>query len=312
MKSRKIGGGRIDFDLSYSDVLAAIDRLIATTGSHYLWTPNPEFVIDAQKDKDFKRLLNESAVSIADGAGLLFANKYLDWAEKTRAKILGNALGNNVVGKYIVFPAVSFIYGTWFGFSTPFINRNLGTRVTGADLIFKISEHAQEKGYSIFLLGGWEKDKWGRSMPTSGRVAEKAADVLKQKYPKLKVVGASSEFKRGPEDDKRTLEFIHGKMKEAGVDKVDIIFVCYNHIYQEKWLKRNIREIPAKVGLGTGGALDYVIGTQRRSPIGFIRKHLEWLYKLFTQPWRWKRIITAFPIFPLFVYYLSVKDDPNT
>ena len=84
MKSRKIGGVRVDFDISYGDVLTAVDRLIAASGSHYLWTVNPEFVIDAQKDSDFKRLLNESAVSIADGAGLLFARKYLDWAQKLK------------------------------------------------------------------------------------------------------------------------------------------------------------------------------------------------------------------------------------
>ena len=300
MKSRKIGGVRVDFDISYGDVLTAVDRLIAASGSHYLWTVNPEFVIDAQKDSDFKRLLNESAVSIADGAGLLFARKYLDWTEEAKK--------SSLLGRCFLFPIVSFVYGTWLGLSTPFTNRDLGVRVTGADLIFKIGKHAQEKGYTLFLLGGWERDRWGRNMPTSGRVAERAVEVLREKYPKLKVVGASSEFKRGPEDDARTLDFIHEKMKEVGVEQIDVIFVCYNHIYQEKWLERNIKKIPAKVGIGAGGTFDYLIGVQRRSPIGLIRKHLEWLYKFFTQPWRWKRVLTAFPLFPLFVYWSSITD----
>lgn len=297
MKSRKIGGVRIDFGLTYEEVVNSINSYIKSNNSHYIWTINPEFVMAAQKNGDFKKLLNESELSIPDGVGLLFANKYLQKVESFK--------------KGFFYPIKAFLYGTLWGFSSLFKKKDLGTRITGADLIIKVCENAQTNGQTILLLGGWEKDNLGRAKKTSGKVAEKAATNLQKLFPKLIIVGASSEFKRAPADDKRTLNYIHEKMGQAKIDFVDIVFVGYNHIYQEKWLERNLAKIPGRVGLGVGGTLDFIAGVQNRSPEGFIKKDLEWLYRLLIYPWRIGRIFRAFPAFPLFVYYLSVKKPIN-
>ncbi|MBT7349951.1 WecB/TagA/CpsF family glycosyltransferase [candidate division WWE3 bacterium] len=294
-RSKEIAGVRVDFGLSYKEVLSKIDGYINSDRNHFVWTINPEFVMDAQKDTSFQALLNESSLSLPDGAGLLYANKYLEDASTLKHDLL--------------FPFRAFVYGTKFGFGSLAREIKLGERITGADLMYKICENAADKGQTVLFLGGWEKDSWGRMLPESGNVSQRAADVLKGKYPKLNVVAANSDFKRGEEDDKKTLAFIHNAMKEQELEKIDIIFVAYNHIHQEKWIKRNIKKIPASVGIGIGGSFDYIVGTQHRSPEGFMRRNLEWLYRLFTQPWRMKRILKAFPVFPLFVYYLSVTED---
>ena len=292
MVSKELAGVRIDYELSYEDVLKRIDELV-TSGTHYVWTLNPEFVMDAQKDLEFKNLLNESALSVADGAGLLFARRYLDKVSEFKKGFLG--------------PCKAFIYGTFMGLSSVFNPSKLGSRITGEELIYKICENAEKQDQTVLFLGGWLKDSFGRRLPESGQVAERTAQVLKGMYPNLKVVAASSDFRRDLSDDARTLDFIHGKMKESGVGHVDIVFVAYNHIHQEKWLKRNLRQIPGRVGIGVGGTFDYVTGAQKKSPNSATRINLGWLYRLFTQPWRLGRILKAFPVFPLFVYLLAAR-----
>ena len=44
-------------------------------GKRYIVTPNPEMVIEAQKDKEFKRVLNQADLRIPDGIGLKLADK---------------------------------------------------------------------------------------------------------------------------------------------------------------------------------------------------------------------------------------------
>ena len=62
-----------------------------------------------------------------------------------------------------------------------------------------------------------------------------------------------------------------------------------------------------EVSVGVGGAFDYVVGSQSYAPSWIRKLNLEWLYRLFMQPWRVGRIITAFPYFPLHVFIGSLK-----
>jgi N-acetylglucosaminyldiphosphoundecaprenol N-acetyl-beta-D-mannosaminyltransferase len=57
--------------------------------------------------------------------------------------------------------------------------------------------------------------------------------------------------------------------------------------------------------MGVGGTLDYLAGARSvhgggkaKPPPSAVRRHgFEWLWRLFTQPSRWRRIMTAFPAF---------------
>jgi N-acetylglucosaminyldiphosphoundecaprenol N-acetyl-beta-D-mannosaminyltransferase len=50
--------------------------------------------------------------------------------------------------------------------------------------------------------------------------------------------------------------------------------------------------------MGVGGAFDFLSGRQRRAPLFMRRIGLEWLYRLYRQPWRWRRML-ALPQFAL-------------
>ena len=292
MESRKVAGIRVDFGLKVPDVLAKIDEFVRAPGSHFLFTVNPEFVMKAQKDAELAWVLNSSHLSVPDGVGLLFARKYLDRISKMRRDFL--------------FPLKAFVYGAWMGMS-----RLTDTRLSGSDLLYDICSHAEKNGYTIFLLGGWDKDKFGRMKSHHGNIAAKAVKKLKKDFPSLKIVGSSSDFSHGKDDDKKCLEYIGENMTKAGVEHIDILFVGFTAGKQEKWISRNVSKMPAKVGIGVGSSFDFTAGVYKRAPDMLKGRNLEWLFRLVNQPWRIKRIFISFPIFPLFVYFKSIQTLPE-
>jgi len=61
-------GVRID-RVTHTELQHKIAEFLATTG-HIVFTPNPEMLVDAQKDIYFKEVLNASDLNIADGKGI--------------------------------------------------------------------------------------------------------------------------------------------------------------------------------------------------------------------------------------------------
>lgn len=74
MQSIKILGTTIH-NVTYQETLDQIDKLLTDQQIHYLVTPNPEIVLYALKHADFQKILNQAAISLPDGIGLLFAAK---------------------------------------------------------------------------------------------------------------------------------------------------------------------------------------------------------------------------------------------
>ena len=280
----------VNFDITKKELLSALSILIAKNNFSLISTTNAEFILDAQNDKEFKDIINHATYSIPDGIGPWYANEYIRRF---------NELPKN---------AFLFFRALWLGLSIGITRNNLyKNRIVGRELIYDLCDLAENNNYSIFLLGGWEKDKWGRSKPTSGNIAEKAAVRLRERYPNLKIVGYTSEFKRDAGDDEKTLNFIHQRMKEQDTSQIEILFVAYNHRWQEKWILRNASKIPAKICLGVGGTLDYVAGNYKTPDELYSKYNLEWLYKLFVQPWRFKRVLKVFPVFPIKVFINSLR-----
>jgi len=48
---------------------------------------------------------------------------------------------------------------------------------------------------------------------------------------------------------------------------------------------------PLAVAIGVGGAFDFLSGRTVRAPAIMQRLGLEWLHRLYKQPWRWRRIL---------------------
>lgn len=74
MDKLSIMGVRID-NLSMNEVLKIAEEKIEKNEQYIIYTPNTEFIMMCQKDKEFLNLMNESDINIPDGIGLIYAGK---------------------------------------------------------------------------------------------------------------------------------------------------------------------------------------------------------------------------------------------
>jgi len=149
-------------------------------------------------------------------------------------------------------------------------------RVTGVDLMADLARIAAERGNAVFFLGG------------QGGCAKKAAGVMRSRYPGLSVAGWSEE------DDPSRID-----IKDAS-----IIFVAFGAPKQELWIADNLSKFPGiRIAMGVGGAFDMIAGKTPRAPHRLRSAGFEWLWRLFIEPGRWRRIATATMRFPILVLF---------
>ena len=76
MKKIEILGTKIN-SLNLEELRANICELLKSDEPNQIVTPNPEFCVEARKDKEFRTILNKAALAIPDGIGLKYASIYL-------------------------------------------------------------------------------------------------------------------------------------------------------------------------------------------------------------------------------------------
>ncbi len=74
------------------EAMALIKDFMSQSWVHQIATVNPEFVMAAQRDAEFHRILNQADLCLADGVGMLLA-----------ARWLGQPLAERVAGSDIVY-----------------------------------------------------------------------------------------------------------------------------------------------------------------------------------------------------------------
>ncbi len=212
--------------------LDIIESVIESGVPHQMVTVNTEFVVAAQKDAEFKAIINAATLALPDGVGLLWAARFL--------------------------------------------GRPLKERVTGVDTVQRVAELAACKGYRLFLLGA------------AKGVADLCAQRLGNQYPNLQIVGTYSGSPAVEEEDR-----IVALVKQA---QPDVLFVAYGAPQQDKWIARNLERLGVPLAMGVGGAFDFIAGVAVRAPRWMQQLGLEWLHRLYREPWRWRRML-ALPRF---------------
>lgn len=163
----------------------------------------------------------------------------------------------------------------------------LKERVTGVDTVTRMAALAAEKGYRVYLLGA------------AHGVAELASEQLCRSCPGLTVVGthAGSAARDEEEEIVDTIRQAHPH----------VLFVAYGAPTQEKWIARNLSRLEVPVCMGVGGAFDFISGRSQRAPRWLQQLGLEWLHRLWRQPWRWRRML-ALPRFAWLVFREQYRD----
>ncbi|NPV73184.1 MAG: WecB/TagA/CpsF family glycosyltransferase [Pelotomaculum sp.] len=154
--------------------------------------------------------------------------------------------------------------------------RPVPERVTGIDLMLSLVERAAAEGWRVYLLGA------------APGVAEEAAKRLILHYPGLTVAGVHHGY--FGEDEEAA---VAGLVRKA---RADLLFVALGAPKQEIWMDRYLEETGAAAAVGVGGSFDVIAGRVKRAPAWMRRLHLEWLYRLLSEPSRWRRQV-ALPLF---------------
>src|ERR1039458_9438250 len=145
----------------------------------------------------------------------------------------------------------------------------LAERVTGVDLVPRLVKLSAQKGYGIFLLGG------------KGDVAQRAAKLLEQANPGVRVVGtyAPTEENMARLDHSEILSRIHAA-------RPDILLVALGNPKQEKWIWMHRKRLGVPVAMGVGGSFEILVGDVRRAPKWVQRVGLEWAMRFVQEPSR--------------------------
>jgi len=160
------------------------------------------------------------------------------------------------------------------------LGQPLRERVTGVDMTQRVAGLAAERGYRLFLLGA------------APGVAEEAARRLVRSHSGLVVAGTWAGSPAESEAARIVQRIRHTHPQ--------VLFVAYGAPRQDLWIAQHLREMGVPVVMGVGGAFDFIAGETRRAPPWMRDRGLEWVHRLWHQPWRWRRMM-ALPQFALLV-----------
>lgn len=145
----------------------------------------------------------------------------------------------------------------------------LRDRVTGVELLERLCAGAAKAGLPVFLLGG------------SAGVAVDAAAILELRFPGLQIAGVHD----GYFTDEETPAIV----RSIAAGGARLLFAGMGSPRQEFWLADHLAQTGCGAGIGVGGSFDVIAGRVARAPRFARRLGLEWLYRLITEPRRWRR-----------------------
>ena len=142
----------------------------------------------------------------------------------------------------------------------------LPERVAGIDLMMDLVKLSNDKCYSIYLLGA------------KPDVVKKTADVLKNEYKNLNIVGVKDGYFQDDEWKKITNEIIEVNP--------DFVFVGITSPKKEYLIEYMQNRGLKSVCMGVGGSFDVISGNIPRAPMWMQKSNLEWLFRVIQEPRR--------------------------
>jgi N-acetylglucosaminyldiphosphoundecaprenol N-acetyl-beta-D-mannosaminyltransferase len=159
-----------------------------------------------------------------------------------------------------------------------YLRRPTPERVAGVDTVVALARRCVLQNSRLYLLGA------------APGVAEIAAARLQELAPGLQIAGTYAGSPAPSEEDEL--------IERIRVAQADLLYVAYGAPAQDLWIARNLARLPVALAMGVGGSFDFLAGRQRRAPELMQRMGLEWLYRLYREPWRWRRML-ALPSFAI-------------
>jgi N-acetylglucosaminyldiphosphoundecaprenol N-acetyl-beta-D-mannosaminyltransferase len=165
--------------------------------------------------------------------------------------------------------------GTGVRLGARILGEDLPERMTGADWIHDLCRTAVRERLSLYFLG------------SESGVADRAAALLRVRYPGLTIVGTSPGY----------------GLSNATIDRVnqsgaDILLVGMGSPTQERWIADNRPALDPPVVWAVGALFAFASGRLPRGPRWMTEHGLEWLCRLAVEPGKlWRRYLIGNPMF---------------
>lgn len=262
--------------LTTDEVLSRIQNAISARLSTQIVTLNPEFVVRSRTDADFRRVLKQAQLALADGIGVRAAATYqnLKLPSWQPARFIVSLLQGAGIKWAILTQDES-------------LKHPIPATVAGIDLIWRLAELGATQKWRFYLLGG------------EPGVAQQAAQRLRTQFPKLNILGAEEGIPHGRYDDATLRSHV---AERIGQTRPDIVLVAFGAPRQDLFIAENATRLHAPILMGVGGSFDFLAGRIARSPQWLRSLGLEWLWRLIQEPHRLGRIWTAVVVFPWLVF----------
>lgn len=158
-------------------------------------------------------------------------------------------------------------------------------RVAGIELAASLIQKIGAKGekYPVCFYGA------------APGVAEKAAQFWQQRVPSLNFICNHGYL--SPSEMQlwcRQIQAVQPKL----------ILVALGVPRQEIWIADHRHLVENAIWIGVGGSFDIWAGVKKRAPRFFQENHLEWLYRLYQEPHRWRRMLAL----PHFFWVALLRD----
>lgn len=310
INSGKILKVRVD-GVSLKKALSLIEKWVESNKQYQITTPNPEHIVLAQDDYRFRNILNNSDLSIPDGIGLVWAARMLKSAKDTsevaewtprrwrKKKTFHRLSGVDLMLAMCKLAAKK----NW----RVFLLGGKNHAAKNAALKLKIKYHAGAKAEHPRL-----KHRERLKTPirqTQGKQTENSKtkkvnnEAMQSQVPNGTWQSPASNgagkqcnnelnidyFSGSKNINNETIKERNETIKRINNFKPHFLFVAFGAPMQEKWIAKNLPILKVKVGMGVGGAFDYLSGRVKRAPKIIQKLNLEWFWRLICEPSRWRR-----------------------
>ena len=146
-------------------------------------------------------------------------------------------------------------------------------------LLFRLGNRQEQ--HSICFYGG----KPG--------ICDRAATSLQQKLPNLEIITNHGYLSETEQEEWQS------QLRDK---QPQVIFVGLGVPRQEVWIEQHRQLCPNSIWIGVGGSFDIWSGGKTRATSWLRDNNLEWSYRLYQEPYRWRRML-ALPKF----FFLSLR-----
>lgn len=183
------------------------------------------------------------------------------------------ATENKLFRKVIETAQIKIVDGIGVVLAGRWLGVEVGERITGVGLMEELLKKASDRRLRVLMIGGKEN------------LAEELIECYIDQFPEaefkgLQGIGNIKNIKK--EEETKIFSIV-------AAYKPQLVFVAFGSPDQELWLDRHKKELAGCVVMGVGGAFDYLSSNIKRAPVFIQKLGLEWLFRLLSQPWRWKR-----------------------